>query len=151
MIVAFCGHAQFHKTEEYEKKMIDLLEERVGDQAADMYLGGYGCFDNFAYECCKKFKEIHPKVSLVFVSPYLTVEYQQNHLNYQKTRYDSIIYPEIENKPKRYAIIYRNKYMVEKADFVVSYITHHWGGAYKTYRYAKQKKKLIFNISGEEF
>ena len=65
--------------------------------------------------------------------------------------YDSIIYPEIENKPKRYAITYCNRYMVEKADFVVAYITHDWGGAYKTYKYAKQKKKEILNISGEEF
>ena len=116
-----------------------------------MYLGGYGGFDNFAYDCCKKFKETHSKVSLVFVTPYLTAEYQKNHLNYQKTRYDAIIYPEIENKPPRYAITYRNKYMVEKADFVVAYITHDWGGAYKTYQYAKSKKKPIFNVFGEEF
>lgn len=150
MIVTFCGHAQFHKTEEYEQKILAFLEEKIGDQSADMYLGGYGGFDGFAYDCCKKYKETHPNISLVFVTPYLTIEYQKNHLDYQKTRYDSILYPEIENKPKRYAITYRNRYMVEKADFVVAYITHDWGGAYKTYQYAKRKKKSIFNISGEE-
>jgi len=111
-----------------------------------MYLGGYGEFDSFAYDCCKKYKETHPNISLVFVTPYLTTDYQCNHLQYQETRYDSILYPEIEDKPKRYAITYRNKYMVEKADYVVAYVSHNWGGAYTTYRHAKRKHKEIFNL-----
>ncbi len=151
MIVSFCGHAQFHKTEEYKQKILALLEEKVGDRPVEFYLGGYGSFDGFAYDCCKKYKETHTKVSLIFVTPYLTAEYLKKRLDFHKARYDSIIYPEIEDKPKRYAIAYRNKYMVEKSDFVVAYITHDWGDAYKTYRYAKRKKKSIFNIYGEKF
>ena len=83
MIVVFCGHAQFRGTEEYERKILDFLEEKIGDQPADMYLGGYGDFDDFAYDCCKKYKETHSNISLVFVTPYLTAEYQRNHLNNQ--------------------------------------------------------------------
>ena len=147
MIIAFCGHSQFFKTEEYEEKILAFLQEKVGNQPADMYLGGYGGFDAFAFECCKKYQRTHPKVSLVFVTPYLTVEYQKNHLNYQKTRYDSILYPEIESTPLKFAIYNRNRYMVERADFVVAYITHDWGGAYKTYQHAKRRKKPIFNIA----
>ena len=150
MIVTFCGHAQFHKTEEYEQKILAFLEEKVGDQPADMYLGGYGGFDSFAYDCCKKFKETHPKVSLIFITPYLTVEYQKNHLEYQKTRYDEIVYPDIEDKPPRFAIIYRNRYMVDKADYVVAYVSHDWGGAYTTYKYAQRKGKKIFNLADFE-
>jgi uncharacterized phage-like protein YoqJ len=147
MIVTFCGHAQFSKSKEYEQKILAFLEEKVGNQPADMYLGGYGSFDSFAYDCCKKFKETHPNVSLVLVTPYLTVEYQKNHLDYQKTKYDFILYPEIEDKPKRYAIAYRNKYMVEKADFEVAYVSHDCGGAYTTYKHAKRKGKAIFNLA----
>ena len=147
MIVAFCGHAQFSKSEKYEKKLLAFLEEKVGDQPADMYLGGYGDFDSFAYDCCKKYKVTHPNISLIFVTPYLTIEYQKNHLDYQMTKYDSILYPEIEDKPKRYAITYRNKYMVEKAYFVVTYVSHNWGGAYTTYKHAERKSKEIFNLA----
>ena len=146
MIVTFCGHAHFSKSEEYEQKILSFLEEKVGDQPADMYLGGYGDFDSFAYDCCKKYKETHPNVLLLFITPYMTVEYQQNHLEYQKTRYDDIIYPEIEDKLPRFAISYRNKWMVEKADYVVAYVDHDWGGAYTTYKHAKRKGKFIFNL-----
>lgn len=147
MIVTFCGHAHFSKSEKYEQQILAFLEEKVGDQPADMYLGDYGSFDSFAYDCCKKYKEVHPDISLVFVTPYLSIDYQKNHLEYQKTRFDSILYPEIEDKPKRYAISYRNKYMVEKADYVVAYVSHDWGGAYTAYKKAKRMGKEIFNLA----
>ena len=147
MIVTFCGHAQFQKSEEYEQKILSFLKERVGDHSADIYLGGYGNFDNFAYACCKKYKETHPNISLVFVTPYLTSDYLHRRLQHQETMYDSILYPEIENKPKRYAITYRNKYMVEKADYIIAYISHDRGGAYTTYKYAKKIGKSIFNLA----
>ena len=140
MIVTFCGYARFSKSEEHEQQILAFLEEKIGDQPADMYLGGYGSFDSFAYDCCKKYKETHPSVSLVFVTPYMTIDYQKNHLNYQNARYDSILYPEIEDKPKRYAITYRNKYMVEKADYVVAYVSHDWGDAYTAYKHAKKRQ-----------
>ena len=147
MIITFCGHAHFHRTSEHEQKILDFLKEKVGEQAADMYLGGYGEFDCFAYDCCKKYKQLHPNTSLVFVAPYLTVEYQRNHLQYQKKRYDTILYPEIEKKPQRLAIIYRNRYMVEQANHVVAYVSHDWGGSYAMYKYAKTKGKEIFNLA----
>ena len=61
--------------------------------------------------------------------------------------YDLILYPELENKPKRYAITYRNRYMVEVADYIIAYVTHDWGGAYATYQHAKKKGKTVFNLA----
>ena len=150
MIITFCGHSNYSSNLEDEERLLKFLEKVVCENQVDFYLGGYGNFDSFAYECCKKYKETHPKVSLVFVTPYLTVEYQKNHLEYQKTRYDEIVYPDIEDKPPRFAIIYRNRYMVDKADYVVAYVSHDWGGAYTTYKYAQRKGKKIFNLADFE-
>ena len=146
MIISFCGHSNFQKSKEYEKKILIILQNTVGDNHVDFYLGGYGAFDDFAYECCKKYRETHPLVTLIFVTPYITPEYQKNHLQNEKNRYDNILYPNIESKPPRFAITYRNKWMVEQSDYVICAIDHHWGGAFKTYQYALQKKKIIFNI-----
>ena len=146
MIVAFCGHSQINKSMELQEQILSLLHNEVGDRPAQMYLGGYGEFDAFAYDCCKKYKDTHPRVTLVFVSPYLSVGYQKNRLQHEKSRYDEIIYFGIEEKPKKYAISYRNRYMVEKADVVVAYVSHTWGGAYATYQHAKRKGKRIFNL-----
>lgn len=150
MIFSFCGHADFSGTAEYEKRILDFLEKRVGDTEAEMHLGGYGGFDQFAYECCKKYKKAHPKIRLIYVTPYMTVEYQKKHLSEAQGRYDGIIYPAIEEKPLRYAILERNKCMVEMADCIICAVTHCFGGAYQMYCYAKRKKKEIYNITGKE-
>ncbi len=66
--------------------------------------------------------------------------------------YDTIVYPEIESKPIRLAITYRNKWMIENADYVVAYVNHNWGGAYRSYVYAKNSRKTsLIYVSFAEF
>ena len=111
-----------------------------------MYLENYGEFDAFVYECCKKYQANHPLTKLIFVTPYITPKYQKLHLQYLTSKYDEIICPPIEDKPQKFAISYRNKWMVEQADYVICGIQHEWRGAYQTYRHAKRKSKPIFNL-----
>ncbi len=143
MIVTFCGHADFCETATYETQVLSFLEEHIGDRPSQMYLGGYGNFDEFLYRCCKKYKSMHPNTSLILVTPYLT----NKNLDYDHKKYDCILYPELETVPLRYAISHRNRYMVNEADYVIAYIAHDWGGAYTTYKYAKSKGKPIFNLA----
>ena len=150
MIITFCGHSDHVGNAEEEKKIIAFLTEKIGDEPAELFLGGYGFFDDFACRCGKKYQKTHPNVKLVFVTPYITEDYQENHLERIKKLYDYTVYPEIEDKPLRFAIFYRNRWMVEKADYVVACVNHYWGGAYQTYRHAKRKKKPIFNIGSLE-
>ena len=150
MILSFCGHASFSATEALEKCLLKFLDGVIGQEPAFFYLGGYGAFDEFAYATCKKYKETHPNVRLVYITPYITEEYQKKVLALETKRYDEIIYPEIENKPLRFAISYRNQWMMEKADIVIAFVAHDWGGAYKSYQYAKRKGKRIFNLANTE-
>ena len=147
MIITFCGHSNYTESEEDKQRILSVLEQKVGDNYVELYLGGYGNFDNFARKCGKKYKEKHPNTKLILITPYITPEYQKNHLQYQKELYDEIIYPELEKVPPRFAISYRNKWMVEKSDLVIAYIKRNSGGAYNTYKYAKQMGKSIFNLT----
>lgn len=63
-----------------------------------------------------------------------------------KRRFDDIIYPPIENVPYKYAIIRRNEWMIDVADFVIAYVKYSWGGAARSLEYAKRKKKNIIQI-----
>ncbi len=144
MIITFCGHADFYHEKQYRDFVLEFLEKRVGNNNADILLGGYGLFDEFAYSCAKEYKKTHQGISLCFVTPYpLTIENNKE----LEEKYDIILYPPIEAVPAKYAIVHRNRYMVDKADCVLCYITHSWGGAYKTYRYAKQRKKEVILIN----
>ena len=66
----------------------------------------------------------------------------------KKTRADHTILPdEIEDIPPRFAIHYRNKFMLEAADIVVTYVKHSWGGAAKYKLLAEKKNRRIIEIS----
>ena len=141
MIISFCGHSEYERSPEDEAKVLNLLEERVKGKSVEFFLGGYGNFDDFAYNCAKKFKKAHPDTKLIFVTPYMYAK------EYQKNRFDIILYPVLKNVPDRYAIPYRNKWMAEQADIVISYITHAYGGAYAMYKHARKKGKEIYNVA----
>ena len=143
MIITFCGHSTYFSNASDEEKIIAFLTEKIGDEPAELFLGGYGSFDSFALSCGKKYQKTHPNVKLVFVTPYITEDYQKNHLEYCNKIYDETVYPEIEDKPLRFAISYRNRWMVEMANYVVAYINHDWGGAYQTYKHAKRSLSSI--------
>jgi len=139
MVITFFGHAQIVKSSEIKKALMEILEKQVGDNTAEMLLGGYGDFDELAYTCCKEYKQTHPNVSLLYVTPYLTNASPS-------VKYDAIIYPEIEDKPLKFAITYRNRWMVDRADAVIAFVNRKQGGAYKTFAYAKRKGKTVINL-----
>ena len=56
-------------------------------------------------------------------------------------------YPEgLESIHPRYAISWRNKWMIQESDVVVTYITHSWGGASQYAELAERKHKQVINI-----
>ena len=64
--------------------------------------------------------------------------------------YDTVIYPPLETIPPRVAIVKRNEWMIQKADFIIAYVKHTYGGAYKALQYARKKKKSIINLAEKD-
>ena len=147
MNIVFCGHSDFCASKGLEEKMLDCLEKRIEGEAVNFLLGGYGNFDRFSFICAKKYKEKHSTAKLIFVTAYLTEEYQKNHLQIKRKIYDEILYPPLEDKPLRFAIYYRNRYMIEQADFIVAFMEREFGGAYQAYAYAKKLGKEIVDLN----
>ncbi len=146
MIITFCGHSAFCESKQYERQLLDFLEQRIGNEQALFYLGGYGGFDSFALSCARKYKQKHSTARLIYVTPYMDESYQKNHLEYDKSVYDEIIYPEIERVPRVAAIVCRNYWMADRADVIVAYISYTASNAYKMYSRAKNKGKEIYNL-----
>ena len=150
MIITFCGHSNYSSNLGDEEKLFGLLEEVAKGNQVDFYLGGYGSFDIFAHRCAKKYKGKHPNSKLIFITPYLDKWLKKREENIG-AEYDAIVYPELESVPKKFAILRRNEWMVERSDYVIGYVKTHYGGAYKTLLYAHKHKKPYVNLYQGEY
>lgn len=145
MIITFCGHGRINISPEEIEKIKEFLIEKIKKSSnAKFYLGGYGDFDNTVFRILQSLKADFPDIELVFISPYLDSNYSK--LQIANEIYDATLYPPLENVPRKFAILERNKWMVDNSDFVIAYVKYSWGGARKTLDYALRKKKPYINF-----
>ena len=142
MTVTFCGHSTVYPLEPVEAWLRETVAALILRGAEKFYLGGYGAFDQMAASVVWAQKTQHPYIASVLVLPYLDRKVISEH-------YDYTTYPPLESVPKRFAISRRNQWMVDNSDILVAYVTHEWGGAAATLKYAERKKKEIIRYTKE--
>ena len=135
----FIGHSECYKVtdEQIKQEIIKLIDLGV----TNFISGGQGNFDKKCGYLVHKLKKDYPQIKNILVIPYLTFKI------YDKTIFDEIIYPDgFENLYFKAAIPERNKYLVDNSNYAICYISHTFGGAFKTYTTAKNKKLNIINL-----
>ena len=140
MIITFFGHSDFVGSASLEEKLLAILRDQINDSEAELLLGDYGGFDRFVYDCVRKYKKENTGVKLVLVTPYI----DRKRKEYGK--YDEIVYPPLENVPYKFAIVERNKWMVDQADVIILCVEREYGGAFQAVKRARKKNKRIINI-----
>lgn len=139
MLVTFCGHSQVSNSDAVAATLKTVIDDLIAEGATEFYLGGYGEFDNMAAHAVREAKAAHPEIVSMLVIPYMNRDFDP-------ALYDNSVYPPLETVPLKFAISKRNEWMIDQADVVVSCITHGWGGAATTLRYAQRKKKRIISV-----
>ena len=120
--------------------IIDLIENRGVDL---FYVGNQGAFDRTAIRVLRGLKEEYPQIQYYVVLAY--VPHNKERLGLEDS--DSTLYPEcLDKTPPKYAIIKRNRWMIERADFVITYLTHITGGAADFKALAERKGKTVINL-----
>ena len=135
MVISFFGHADFSSSENVENSIKKLFTKLKKVDKVEFYLSGYGAFSDFAYKKCVEFKNNHHNVKIIFITPYLD-SYLENRKDSLRSLYDEIIFPTIENIPKKFAIIKRNEWIVDNSNLIVFYVNRSFGGASKVLTYA---------------
>lgn len=143
MIVSFFGHSDTPSSvsPSLEKAIQQIIDE---NENVTFYVGTNGAFDRMVQSVLDKFSKIYSHIEYYIVLAYLPIK--------EDDYYDGLptIFPEgIENVPKRFAIDFRNKFMVNECDTVICYVWHVGGGARKFMEMAKKKRKTILNLADE--
>ena len=140
MTVTFFGHKDTPKEIEptLRSTLIDLIENK---NVTVFYVGNNGNFDTMVRRQLENLSQTYP-ITYSVVLAYLPTK---------KSEYDNFtntLLPEgIETVPKRFAISYRNKWMTQQADTVVTYVTHTYGGAWQFKAMAERQGKIVIELS----
>ena len=138
MICTFFGHRNTPAT--IDNLLRELLTELIEHHGADeFYVGNQGNFDTMVQrqlEILSKEYNITYSVVLAYL-PDINAE-----------PIPCSVYPEgIETVPRKFAIIYRNKWMLNKSDTVICYVTHPTSGAGQFVELAEKQGKRILNLN----
>ncbi len=149
MIITFCGHSKFELDYNLEEQVFNEIEKFAKGEPVIFYLGGYGRFDEISKHAAKRYKNKNNNSVLTFVTPYMDEKYLKNR-EPLKDGYDNIYFPDIENTPKKYALLERNKCMVKEADYIIAFVKFSWGGAAKMLEYAQKHNKKFINLATQQ-
>ena len=143
----FAGHADIFNKDEVKIKLkneiINLIEN---ENVTTFYSGGKGDFDLLCGHTIGELKKDYPFIKSYLILPYPSIRKDTYSKGFIET-FDNSIYPSLENIPIRFAILKRNEWMINNSDFLIAYVRHSWGGAYKTLEYAQKKKHIaVINI-----
>ena len=136
MICTFFGHKDCSNS--IKPKLIKIIKEQIKLGTTCFYVGNHGNFDTLALSCLRELKKEYKELCYSVVLAYLPTD--SNAYLQEET-----IFPEgIEQIPKRFAIDFRNRWLINHADTVITYVSHSWGGAAKYTKKAKNKSARYF-------
>ena len=135
--VTFFGHRDTPKEIEPALRLtlIDLIENK---NATVFYVGNHGNFDAMVRRQLEDLSKTYP------IKYYVVLAYMPG--KNDKPDEHSIFPEGIETVPRRFAINYRNKWMLTKSDIVVTYVTRNFGGAWEFQELAKKKHRLVIEV-----
>ncbi|HHU05906.1 MAG TPA: hypothetical protein GXZ65_05430 [Clostridiales bacterium] len=122
------------------KVLIDLIESHAVDM---FYVGQQGSFDSMVRSVLKELVSLYPHINYAVVLERIPPKRDE----FDIRDYSDTMLPEgIETVHPRFAISWRNKWMIKQSDYVVTYITHSWGGAAQFAEKAVRQSKIVINL-----
>lgn len=131
-------------SENIKEALTGVLTELIENRGADTFhVGSQGGFDAAALGVLCSLQEKYPHIICCVVLAYPPPP----HSAVGELSYENVLLPEgIEYIHPRYAISWRNKWMVDNSDFVVCCVSRDWGGAAQAVKDAKRKGKQVINL-----
>ena len=140
MTVTFFGHKDTPKEIKptLRTTLVDLIENHG---ATEFYVGNNGNFDTMVRRQLENLSQTYP------ITYNVVLAYLPTKKNEYEDHSNTILPEGIETVPKRFAISYRNKWMIDQSDVVVTYVTHTYGGAWQFKAMAERQGKMVIELS----
>lgn len=145
----FAGHREVYSCN--VESSIEFAIESIlkKDNSFVFYSGDMGEFDKMCSAAVRTAKRRHPEldIKLMVVLPYMMAKINTDK-DFYKNLYDDIIIPmELSDAHYKSAITKRNRWIIDRSDFLIAYVYRDFGGAYTTLKYANRMNKEIINLA----
>ena len=138
MTCTFFGHA--NTPDNIRPQLIHVLTELILHHDANtFYLGHQGNFDRMARSVLRELQKTYPHIRYTVVLAYRE----------SASKMDAVdtVYPEgLENVPKRFSISFRNRWMIDHSQCVITYARGSAGHAGHWAALAQRKGKTVVNL-----
>ncbi len=140
MICTFFGHSDAPQniSNNIKNAILSIIKDKGVNK---FYIGNHGNFDNMVIKILKELVKANGDLQFYIVLAYLP----QKRDSYRFSN-DITIYPEeLEKVPKRFAILERNKWMLNQSDYIITYVRH-IGNAKFFKELAENRGKIIIEL-----
>ena len=136
---SFFGHRDC--PESIKPKLREVVIDLIENHNVDMfYVGRQGAFDAIVRTVLKEMVLEYSHIQYAVVLERMSAK--PDTLNYS----DTMLPEGIETVHPRFAISWRNRWMLQKSDYVVTYITRSWGGATRFAEMAERQKRIVISL-----
>lgn len=142
MTCTFFGHRNC--SEKIEPMLREAITGLIENSGVNLfYVGNQGRFDDMVYRVLRELSKAY-SIEYYVVLAYLPVRKSEK---YPFDPTDTLFPDGIETVPRRYAVCYRNKWMIRRADYVITHVSDPVGsGAAKFKNLAEKQGKTVINI-----
>ncbi len=139
----FFGHRDC--PDSIRSKLCEVLVDLIENHGVDLfYVGRQGAFDRLVCSVLKELASTYPHIHYAVVLERMP----SNTAVVDVTDCADTLLPEgIETVHPRFAISWRNKWMIRQSDYVVTYITHSTGGAAQFAEMAERQGKIVVSLA----
>lgn len=136
----FFGHRD--TPEDVKPALHAAIEELITERGVSIfYVGNQGAFDAYVRSALRQLSGKYPHIRYAVVLVYMPCK---------QTEYDDFsdtMLPEgIEEVHPRYALDWRNRWLLRESQYIVCYIHHRWGGAAKYVQMGQRQGKTVINL-----
>ena len=129
--------------DEIKHELLSVIEDCIVSQdVGRFYVGNNGNFDKIAISLLRQLKNKYPHIVYEIVLAYHPSSREADGYGEGES-----IFPDgIERAPRRYAITYRNNWMLKRSECVICYIRNKYGSSYQYATKAERSGKEMFYI-----
>ena len=137
MVCTFFGHRDCSDSV-YDCIKSAIIHLITNEGVNSFIVGNNGNFDRLVIRVLKECTEIYTHIEYCVALAYMPKN--------EVYEFPTVFMQGLESVPKKYAISYRNKMMIDKCDWVIGYIRRGFGGAHNFFELARKKDKKYINL-----